>query len=498
MLQSPPKSTSSSAPVPPPVIVKRRRKSGKGQGESSREASADNDPMADDTDTASMTSPRNPSNQFRNRTAFEESHHSLAPPHRHKRPQTLAATATINNSIPLLGKDDTSPLRISAAGLSHQASLESGLDSSTSTYDGDVSSAPGRADKRGHTTVIKHPQAAQSDDASSESKAGSGPGSALSHMSWAHENHPQQHSHSQLAPPNKANTTPRSQSLTTKPLNPNLPPAPHGILSRIAPEDLQAEMKEAIQNSSKQRTVCHFPCLPSASIHTMFFKDAEVLFLWTRQYSINPPPTDRPVRIYADGVYDLFHYGHALQLRQCKLFFPEVYLMVGVCSDELVRKYKASPVLTSAERYESVANCKWVDQVIEDAPWQVDAAFFEKYQIDYVAHDEEPYVSVNSDDVYAYAKSIGKFLPTRRTDGVSTSELLQRIVGGYIEGTYDNKLEKIGAGDLCSNIAFSDTGSGAHRGAGCRTPMVPRSPVHQTDAEMDDGTTAGNDPAQQN
>lgn len=59
--------------------------------------------------------------------------------------------------------------------------------------------------------------------------------------------------------------------------------------------------------------------------------------------------------------------------------------MVGVCSDELVRKYKASPVLNSAERYESVANCKWVDQVVEDAPWQVDAAFIEKHQIDYVA-----------------------------------------------------------------------------------------------------------------
>ncbi|PLW50688.1 hypothetical protein PCASD_00719 [Puccinia coronata f. sp. avenae] len=464
---SPPK-TSLAPPPPPPVIVKRRRKSGKGQGESSREASAesndetatDNDPMADDTDTASMTSPRNANSQFRHRTAFEENHHSLAPPHRHKRPPNLVATATINSTIPLLAKDESS-LRLSASGPSHDASLESGLDSSTSTYDGDVSSAPGPPDKRSHMNV-KHHQTTQSDDASSESKAGSGPGSSLSHMSWAHENH------TQLTAPNKASVTPRSQSLAAKPVNPNLPPAPHGILSRIAPEDLQAEMKEAIQNSSKERS-----------------------------YSINPPPTDRPVRIYADGVYDLFHYGHALQLRQCKLFFPNVYLMVGVCSDELVRKYKASPVLTSAERYESVANCKWVDQVIEDAPWQVDAAFFVKHQIDYVAHDEEPYVSVNSDDVYAYAKSIGKFLPTRRTDGVSTSELLQRIVGGYIEGTYDNKLEKIGAGDLCSNVAFSDAGSGAHRGAGSRTPMVPRSPVHQmTDAEMDDGTTAVNDSVQ--
>lgn len=96
-----------------------------------------------------------------------------------------------------------------------------------------------------------------------------------------------------------------------------------------------------------------------------------------------------------------------LQLRQCKLAFPSVYLMVGVCSDELVRSYKAQPVMTSAERYEAVRHCKWVDEVIEDAPWEVDAEFMKQHRIDYVAHDEEPYVSASSDDVYAYVKSIG-------------------------------------------------------------------------------------------
>ncbi|KAF9200671.1 hypothetical protein BGZ49_009093, partial [Haplosporangium sp. Z 27] len=51
--------------------------------------------------------------------------------------------------------------------------------------------------------------------------------------------------------------------------------------------------------------------------------------------------------------------------------------------------------------------------------------------IDYVAHDDIPYKSVDSDDVYAFVKNKGQFLPTQRTDGVSTSDLITRIVKDY-------------------------------------------------------------------
>jgi glycerol-3-phosphate cytidylyltransferase-like family protein len=34
---------------------------------------------------------------------------------------------------------------------------------------------------------------------------------------------------------------------------------------------------------------------------------------------------------------------------------------------------------------------RWVDEVIEDAPWVINAEFLIKHCIDYVAHDALPY-----------------------------------------------------------------------------------------------------------
>lgn len=89
-----------------------------------------------------------------------------------------------------------------------------------------------------------------------------------------------------------------------------------------------------------------------------------------------------------------------------------------------------------------------MDEVLEDAPWVIDQQLIDDLKLDYVAHDEAPYGGKGSEDIYQFVKDQGKFLPTRRTPGVSTSELLVRIVDQYRHHNFDGKLEKMGLGKL--------------------------------------------------
>jgi choline-phosphate cytidylyltransferase len=72
-------------------------------------------------------------------------------------------------------------------------------------------------------------------------------------------------------------------------------------------------------------------------------------------------------------------------------------------------------------------------QVVVDAPWIITQEFLDEHGIDFVAHDPEPYPFGNIADVYAFVKEQGRFRATQRTEGISTSDIITRILFNYDE-----------------------------------------------------------------
>lgn len=138
-----------------------------------------------------------------------------------------------------------------------------------------------------------------------------------------------------------------------------------------------------------------------------------------------------PVRIYADGVFDMFHVGHAKVLEQAKKLYKHVHLIVGVSGDEETVRYKGKIVMNQEERTEIVKHCKWVDEVICPCPWALTVDFLKERNIHYVAHDDLPYVSAGSKDIYYDVKKALMFRATQRTEGISTSDIIMRIIRDY-------------------------------------------------------------------
>ena len=89
----------------------------------------------------------------------------------------------------------------------------------------------------------------------------------------------------------------------------------------------------------------------------------------------------KQVRVWADGCYDMAHFGHANSLRQAKAMGD--YPVVGVHSDAEIMKHKGRPVMSEKERYKMIRAIKWVDEVVEDAPYVTSLEILDKHNCDF-------------------------------------------------------------------------------------------------------------------
>ena len=111
--------------------------------------------------------------------------------------------------------------------------------------------------------------------------------------------------------------------------------------------------------------------------------------------------------------------------------YKHVTLIVGISGDEETIRLKGRTVMNEVERTDSVKHCRWVDEVVCPCPWVITVKFLDEHNIDYVAHDDIPYGSSGEGDIYAEIKKLGRFKATQRTEGISTSDLIMRIIKDY-------------------------------------------------------------------
>ncbi|XP_074269165.1 ethanolamine-phosphate cytidylyltransferase-like isoform X1 [Silene latifolia] len=152
------------------------------------------------------------------------------------------------------------------------------------------------------------------------------------------------------------------------------------------------------------------------------------------------PREQKRVRVYMDGCFDLMHYGHANALRQAKALGDE--LVVGVVSDEEILANKGPPVLSMEERLALVGGLKWVNEVIPNAPYAITEQFmktlFNEYKIDYIIHGDDPCLLPDGSDAYALAKKAGRYKQIKRTEGVSSTDIVGRILSTVRDTSVNN------------------------------------------------------------
>ena len=129
-------------------------------------------------------------------------------------------------------------------------------------------------------------------------------------------------------------------------------------------------------------------------------------------------------------VADLFHYGHVNFLRQASEFGD--HLVVGIHSDETVMSYKRRPIMTMEERIQSVAGCRYVDEVLADAPLSIPRKWIEQHNIDLILHGDD-FSPELVDLCYAVPREMGIFKTVKYSEGISTTDIIMRCKAAEVD-----------------------------------------------------------------
>lgn len=138
------------------------------------------------------------------------------------------------------------------------------------------------------------------------------------------------------------------------------------------------------------------------------------------------------VKIYIDGIFDLFHRGHLESLKQAKNINNNVFLSVGVISDKVATSYKREPIICENDRIEIIKSIKYVDEVIINPPLQITEQFIKENNIDIVVHsfyDDKDWEKQQS--FFLWLIENNKFKHISYYNKISTTDIINKIKINY-------------------------------------------------------------------
>ncbi|MBA0603498.1 hypothetical protein Gorai_003640, partial [Gossypium raimondii] len=152
------------------------------------------------------------------------------------------------------------------------------------------------------------------------------------------------------------------------------------------------------------------------------------------QFSNGKGPGPNARIVYIDGAFDLFHAGHVEILKKARQLGD--FLLVGIYPDYIVSEQRGMPypVMHLLERTLSVLACRYVDEVIIGAPWEVTKDMITTFNISLVVHGtvaESNSSLPGETDPYAIPKSMGIFRLLESPKSITTSSVAQRIVTNH-------------------------------------------------------------------
>lgn len=129
---------------------------------------------------------------------------------------------------------------------------------------------------------------------------------------------------------------------------------------------------------------------------------------------------------YTTGVFDLFHVGHLNILEKAKEQCD--YLIVGVSTDEVVRKYKnKTPIIPFNERAKIVSSIKYVDKVVPQENMDKYKAW-ENIKYNVLFHGDDWKGSTMYNEIEKQLSKEGvDIVFLKHTDGVSSTLLREKL-----------------------------------------------------------------------